>query len=328
MADIKIREVTEDDFEDVMEIRKNEEILHGLDYLRDYFMLIYKTPGYRGYVAVVNGKIVSLEFACVLDDGETLFTRGGRVNKKYSGSEVFPALVEHVREIYTRDPSVKFSVFTTNDERFTANTIQNKLAEGGLQIVHQKAIYAYKESISSINTLLTQMNVPGYVRAVSKPDMSRIFENAHMRTKLFPDNRLVIDWVAYKPMKSNIPYIYTERCSVFGSNVDDVTYSGGKNPLITFASYVVLDSVIMYNFDIYGSDAEALYYHLIAHLKILKNIKLPHDILQLELFCYDNITREHCDNSVKRLGFKHFNLFRKRQYCFVKSLKEETSSKL
>lgn len=59
MDSVTFREVTMDDYEPVMQIRRPDEVYNGFDYLPDYYMLLLKTLHYKGYVAEIGGQIVS-----------------------------------------------------------------------------------------------------------------------------------------------------------------------------------------------------------------------------------------------------------------------------
>jgi hypothetical protein len=55
----KIRRVTGDDFDSVMDILPNAQIYSGGDYLPDYFHMLLKMPNVEAYATIIGDKFVS-----------------------------------------------------------------------------------------------------------------------------------------------------------------------------------------------------------------------------------------------------------------------------
>lgn len=64
--DLSFREVTEKDFDDIMALRMPEEQYNGRDYLADYYLTLLRTPEYKGYATMANGKMVCTVFISFL----------------------------------------------------------------------------------------------------------------------------------------------------------------------------------------------------------------------------------------------------------------------
>jgi hypothetical protein len=55
----KIRRVTGDDFDSVMDIIPTSQIYFGVDYLPDYFHMLLKMPNVEAYATIIGDKFVS-----------------------------------------------------------------------------------------------------------------------------------------------------------------------------------------------------------------------------------------------------------------------------
>lgn len=176
-------------------------------------------------------------------------------------------------------------------------------------------IFSYEIPPEQLKNTLKRTGIPAGVEDVSRDELQRVFNSKTLSRHLFPDNRLVIDWVPFQLFNSNIQHIFTERCSVFGTNIKEGT-SNLEDSLITFGNFIniKLKLTITYQLDVYGTNMKALHGHIIAHLKQLD--KLLGEQLLLQLFLHGNVKKNDFDEITTRLGFvEKEDFFEKQLFC-------------
>lgn len=147
------------------------------------------------------------------------------------------------------------------------------------------------------------------VEEISQQDLGNIFQHELLR-EIFPDERILTNWIPYECLTSNIQFICNERCTIFGTNVKKI--ENADQSLLTFGHYCRLPSTLYYSIDVYGQNISVLPDHIIAHLKTLK--LSSHNELTLALSYHDTVLNKYiCDKITENFGFE--SSYEEKQYC-------------
>ncbi|XP_060075967.1 histidine N-acetyltransferase-like [Ylistrum balloti] len=252
---IECRKVGIEDYDSVMAIRTD--VYDGLDYLPALYRTIM--TNHTGYAVFVNEIMVGFECVSLIDDGETLIARAARIRKEYVGR----GLAYHLRNAITRDnankPKLIRSVYTSGNK-----TLLQRVEEGRAELVLQKAILFYKGLMSNILPSLPTVDNT-IVRILTKEDLKKLLSSKTDTDKLFPQRRIIVDWVPYRLLATNVDHFFNEFCHILGSDLKD-----GKSEGLECISLAVGYSVpngIRYNVELYGNfTEEILSIHMAEHL--------------------------------------------------------------
>ncbi|XP_046561770.1 histidine N-acetyltransferase-like isoform X2 [Haliotis rubra] len=199
MSDYHIRPATVDDYDGVMEIG---DVYFGIDYLRDRYHLFMDDPNATSYVYVVGEEIVGFCTAFLIDDGLTFLVRGSRVKEGFRGQGVYGRLMTHVYTEYKDVDSIIYDAMTTNDYNFEAK--KDSLKKTHTE-VSRKCFLNYQFKMEDVDTPAPTTG-PVLEEANSSVMMS-LFEDKNTREKLFPEGKIIIDWVPLRLLLVNMKYI-------------------------------------------------------------------------------------------------------------------------
>lgn len=326
MDGIGLRKLTEDDYDSVMKIREAEDVYHGWDYLPDYYLTMINSSEITGYCACVNGKMICGVLAHVVDDRKTLVLRGARVSKEHVGMGIFRTLHKCIVDEYLSYGTLQKAI-TFNNENVD---MINQVKKGNYSLIMEKNIIVYKNKKNDIiYTGITQGvrqeneyvsgRKRGFTKQLNNVDLENIMSDDVMRQRLFPDDRLVVDWVPFRPVISNVSQILTERCRCIGTNVDTTESNNNtgcdNKPLLTFGNSANCKNGLLYRLDIYGDG----YCHIEKHLsRTIDHIaELKHYDTILQLFCYEGADKDHVMN---KFGFCRLPFYETKQYCAEKPM--------
>ena len=158
-------------------------------------------------------------------------------------------------------------------------------------LIDQTKIHLKNSDLQSVTT----------ITEVSEDLLKSYIQSEEAKKYLFPHNRIIVNWIPYRLMTSNVPlmalsssttYIYTDV------NISSCTYSG----LLSVGTlYPVKEPSFLYNLDIYGRNSQSLRSHLVKHLVILKEKTIG--VTNVLLFADGGIPPEHIIEEFKELGF-------------------------
>lgn len=128
---------------------------------------------------------------------------------------------------------------------------------------------------------------------------------------LFPNDRIVISWLSFKPTLSNVPLLFWHDEVMFS----DLKESGkmdandnGKGLLSSSSYFPVASSQWVCNIDIFGNDILNLEYHFLAHLNNLENRARSGDKVCLYFCSEDGLSlAESIKDLLKRYGVTLLN---------------------
>lgn len=150
-------------------------------------------------------------------------------------------------------------------------------------------------------------------RRLEKDDISAIFSCTRTCRKLFPENRLVCNWMPFCLLESNIPFIMINSTSIIGSFNPDCV-------LMTCETSYKCARGAVCNINIYGNDFEHMDDHLTKHIEQCKE-KFTNQSIFISVFCVDR-AKDTTDELMKKYGLKQNSSPMFRNYYVVeKSIK-------
>ncbi|XP_067664206.1 uncharacterized protein [Haliotis asinina] len=280
MADYHIRRATVDDYAGVMDIG---DVYFGNDYLRGRYHLFMNDPNATSYVYVVGEEIVGFCTAFLIDDGLTFLVRASRVKKDFQGQGVYGRLMKHVYAEYKDVDSIRYDTMTTNDYNFNAK-------KDGLKKTHtevsRKCFLNYQFKMEDIDspTLTTDL----LLEEVNSSVMMSLFGDKNAHKNLFPEGKIIVDWVPLRLLPANMKYILESKTLALQSRGDNSLVS-----LLTVGTPIRCERGTRYSLDVFGSDASALPHHMTRHLEYLRSLTQEYVVFQIiAVFELENMLKD------------------------------------
>ncbi|CAC5390615.1 unnamed protein product [Mytilus coruscus] len=101
------------------------------------------------------------------------------------------------------------------------------------------------------------INTTSEIKLLDRQKLEVLLTSPHTSASLFPECRVVIDLVPYRPIKPNVAYMIQTTTSVIGSNLDDA-----NSALISFGDYSEVYRGLLYYIDIYGNVMKNIEAHI------------------------------------------------------------------
>ena len=196
MKDFIIRQATTEDKQYVLQIQDID-----LDYLAEYYDHFMASPNTTSFVLIHSDKIIGFNVAFLINNGNTLVSRSGRVCKEYEGKGLYNYLDKYVID-WAQSMCIKSKItamFLENPHESTASFQKNHkllLTNGMINITFDPK----KVDIQD-----------GYIKEVEKlyvatdKDIASWIDAEDLYRYLFPDGYFVVDGIPYKLMSENIP---------------------------------------------------------------------------------------------------------------------------
>ena len=106
--------------------------------------------------------------------------------------------------------------------------------------------------------------------SVSESLLTAYMSTEGLKQYLFPYNRVIVDYIPFKLIKSNVPFMQ-------GLHDNTVIFSDVKNDSNIFSGVLSFGTLLqtddpsfLYSIDSYGTDSDSFKKHLIAHLNVIK----------------------------------------------------------
>ncbi|XP_052076818.1 histidine N-acetyltransferase-like [Mytilus californianus] len=255
---IKVVRVTKDDYDQVCAITPPGQIYSGTDYLPDYFHMLLDMSNVEAYAAVVDGKFASFFLSFVVDNGRTVVTRAGRTNKEYAGM----GLQDVMRRNTIKDRKYDKMAATSGAH---VKAILDQIKSGKREKILMMEFRSYITSGDQLKSILNTIGntTPSSAKPIDAIELGDILTNQQVSCHLFPESRVIVDWVPYRLIKSNAFLIKTIRTTVIGSNLENGTR------ILTFGNYFNTTAGLVCNIEVYGCIGETLAEHLYLHLREL-----------------------------------------------------------
>ncbi|CAC5366296.1 unnamed protein product [Mytilus coruscus] len=126
----------------------------------------------------------------------------------------------------------------------------------------QNCLSAFTEFYINRRNLVTSkekffINTTSEIKLLDRQKLEVLLTSPHTSASLFPECRVVIDLVPYRPIKPNVAYMIQTTTSVIGSNLDDA-----NSALISFGDYSEVYRGLLYYIDIYGNVMKNIEAHI------------------------------------------------------------------
>ncbi|XP_046545875.1 histidine N-acetyltransferase-like [Haliotis rubra] len=270
MSDYHIRLATVGDFDGVMDIG---DVYMGADYLRHRYHSFMDDRNVRSYVYIIGKQIVGFCSVHLIDDGLTFLVRAGRVKEGFRGKGVYSRLLKHVHAEHKDVDSIKYDVITTRNYNFEAwkKSLENTYM---YTVSSRKTILSYQLETEDIER-------PGptktsYLEEVTSSTMTSLLEDEKIRDTLFPEGKMIINWVPLRLFTSNMKYIMTPDTFALQSISDNFNVS-----LLTVGTSTECKLGLLYNIDVFANDVTGLCHHIIRHFEHLKALTQKQIVLQI-----------------------------------------------
>ncbi|XP_033730098.1 uncharacterized protein LOC117319389 [Pecten maximus] len=216
---------------------------------------------HTGYAVIVNKTMVAFQCVTFIDDGETFIPRALRMRKGYEGRGLVYRLRAFVLQDIAGKPRLKRKVYTTGNEALLQKVLEERRGE----LILQRDILFYQGGVSKVVPFLpTVDNIP--MRILNKGDLQKLLSSKANTDRLFPQGRIIVDWVPYRLVASNVDHFFNEFCHILGSECKDG--DSGSFECITLAVGYIVPNGIRYNVEIYGNfTEETLSLHMAEHLR-------------------------------------------------------------
>ncbi|VDI46700.1 Hypothetical predicted protein [Mytilus galloprovincialis] len=300
---INIVRVTKDDYDKVCAIIPPDEIYSGTDYLPDYFHMLLDMPNVEAYAAVVDGKFASFYLCSVVDNGRTVINRAARTNKGYAGMGLQPILKRNT--LKNRDFD-KIAATAGAHVKAILDLIEAGKREKILLMEFRSYITSVDQLKSILNT--TGNMTPTSAKPIDESELANILTNQQVCCHLFPEGRVIVDWVPYRLIKSNASLIKTIRTTVIGSNLKNDTR------ILTFANYFNALAGLICNIEVYGRVGETLAEHIYLHLRELISKVITGKVI-IRCFFQQETNSNFITSLMNRFGFDITEIWGTRLVC-------------
>ncbi|KAL3854206.1 hypothetical protein ACJMK2_013484 [Sinanodonta woodiana] len=252
--------------EDKNKVLVLSEKYHGdLDYLPSYYESFLQNPVAVPFVISKDSEIIGYMCGFVIDNGETIAQRAGRISEKFHGRGYLKLLSEQIiaeaRKIY----NIQRMVSAVNCDN---------------PYIQSKSLWEMYSSVISTKYMLRYVVIPSQLINSELPNnrplknmpihgVAEYFDTEVIRKHLFPEDRIVINWIPYRLLPSNLSLLECEN-TVCASDVQVCNrIVSGLLSIATF--YTIRRPRYAYSLDLYGSDISSVRYHLLYHLKFIAN---------------------------------------------------------
>ncbi|KAF7646835.1 hypothetical protein LDENG_00181670 [Lucifuga dentata] len=270
-AGLQFTVATEEDFDDIMAMSKD--IYGGLDYLPTRYSTWLQESNRTVILARKHGKVIALESACLIDDGETMLVEGLRVAPQERGKGVAGVLLRFCSELVkSKYPEVKVSRLTRDDPlgpkdfqkyrlitkqgillvRFRAEELKLHLSELGMNGDIQ----------SSLSSCSSSSNTPP-VR-LDPTAIHQLYLTTDLMLGVLPNATIVQDWQPFKLSPSNMAILLKKDIDWMVDDVSNPTVAS----LCTFPFRVPIgDDWYYLNIDMFGKDLDLVQQQFLCHLQ-------------------------------------------------------------
>lgn len=264
LTDVTVREATYADKAAVLAI--NDNIADGRDYLPALYDFYNASPNAKMFVLSLKDKIVAFAGVLFVDDGLTGIGRAARVDPALAGH----GLANHLMINCARWAKAKGIIRQAGTEVhkgiISRERRERREKDGDAEIL-MKIILPYVASVEHLRQTIPPA-VTSQLYLVTDVILSEYFASNPIKKYLFPQGRILVNSIPYRPMSTNIPLIldksgYTEIYS------DVVLGNKECTGLLSVGTvYPVKRPKFAYNIEIYGdcTSIKSLETHIARHL--------------------------------------------------------------
>ncbi|XP_008433214.1 histidine N-acetyltransferase isoform X1 [Poecilia reticulata] len=221
-AGLQFAVATEEDFDEIMAMSKD--IYGGLDYLPTRYTSWLQESNRTVILARKEGKVIALESACVIDDGETMLVEGLRVAPQERGKGVAGVLLRFCSELVkSKYPDVKVTRLTRDDQLGPKDFEKYRIiTKQGILLVRFRAEelkLRLREIIPSADIHSSQLPGPPPVH-LDQTSIHQLYLTTDLMHDVLPNATIIQDWQPFKLLPSNIEILLKKEIDWL---VDDVS---------------------------------------------------------------------------------------------------------
>lgn len=250
----EIRRVSEADYEDVMSIRSA--VYGGFDYLPFTFKSHLRQSHNEGYATIINGKFVAFCMVSKVDGGETIVTRASRVKKQYEGRGLNKGLTSFIRKQFFSDGIVANHAVVYSD---TNQLMLDKTSKGEFTLLMKRKVIGYKIDYDKMAVITQKTHTTENTRILYEVDLVTVFKSRSVCSTLFPQERIMCNFVPYRLTDRNIPLILSEVSLIVGTGEPELSF-------ITCGVYYRSENGHTYSLEVYGN-CNFIREHLVLHFQ-------------------------------------------------------------
>lgn len=270
----QIRRVTGDDFHSVMDIIPTDQIYFGVDYLPDYFHMLLNMPNVEAYATIIGDKFVSFELFTIVDDGKTVVSRACRTRPGFTGRRFTSTMFTWLTKVSMERQKFEYQVLTSYNY---IKQLLRRLERGELYKVLDKEFRNYASATGEFKFQMEKKaacQTQSSAKLINAEELAELLSSPKLRQQYFPEGRIIVDWVPYRPMKSNASLIKTDRTSIVASQLYE-----SERGVLTFVNHFVAAFGLIFNLDVYGFIDSTLKDHLILHCNEPLSVANPENVL-------------------------------------------------
>ncbi|CAI5661469.1 unnamed protein product [Oreochromis niloticus] len=204
-ADVVYCLAQEQDFQQVLNICTPEDY-NGLDYMAAFYHRWLQESRRVVFIARINGRVVALESALLVDGGQTVVLQGRRVVSDLRGSGIAGALQRHVTNYVRRHYPEVSAVRLSRGDNPSAQTLAK------YRLIAKEAILSLCCEVVDLGSFITELQSKLLLRADSScgPVMlswrqaETLVLSEHVVSNLLPGKTVINDWEPLKPVEANL----------------------------------------------------------------------------------------------------------------------------
>ncbi|XP_014841562.1 PREDICTED: probable N-acetyltransferase 16 isoform X1 [Poecilia mexicana] len=281
-AGLQFAVATEEDFDEIMAMSKD--IYGGLDYLPTRYTSWLQESNRTVILARKEGKVIALESACVIDDGETMLVEGLRVAPQERGKGVAGVLLRFCSELVkSKYPDVKVTRLTRDDQLGPKDFEKYRIiTKQGILLVRFRAEelkLRLREIIPRADVHSSQQPGPPPVH-LDQTSIHQLYLTTDLMHDVLPNATIIQDWQPFKLLPSNIAILLKKEIDWLVDDVSNPTVAS----LCTFPFKVPIgDDWYYLNIDMFGKDLSLAQQQFLCHLQRHTNNLKGHVMCQIFL---------------------------------------------
>ncbi|KAI3376694.1 hypothetical protein L3Q82_017121 [Scortum barcoo] len=276
-AGLQFAVATEEDFDEIMAM--SQDIYGGLDYLPTRYTSWLQETNRTVILARKQGKVIALESACVIDDGETMLVEGLRVAPQERGKGVAGVLLRFCSELVkSKYPEVKVSRLTRDDQLGSKDFQKYRLITKQLtQWLSLQGILLVRFRAEDLKLHLSELGLGGDIQSslsnsssnlppvhLDHTAIQRLYLTTDLMQGVLPNATIIQDWQPFKLLPSNMAILLKKDIDWMVDDVSNPTVAS----LCTFPFRVPIgDDWYYLNIDMFGKDLDLARQQFLCHLQ-------------------------------------------------------------
>uniref|UniRef100_H3A0Q5 N-acetyltransferase domain-containing protein n=1 Tax=Latimeria chalumnae TaxID=7897 RepID=H3A0Q5_LATCH len=261
--DLEIRLAREEDFEEVVAMSSG--IFDGMDYLPAKYHSWLQEHNRFVLLGKKGGKVVALESAFIIDDGETAVLEGLRVAPWERGKGIAKVIQRHCTDFLKNHyPGVNKAREETGLDQLE-NLMKNNILN------HNRALYLrFKtEDIQKVieGLMMKLIQSEEYYKPVTlqADQVRRIYLDSKVIESLLPAKTIIQNWQPLKPLNTNLNILLDRGSTWLADSIDNPTFLS----LDAYPHRVPLEEGYRFNIDLFGKNLTGAKNLFLGHIQSL-----------------------------------------------------------